>query len=93
MKQESVRRVYGKECYKCQKKNHFVKMCRSESKQSQAPIKRVKEITGDSNDDFVIDPVYCVESELGIVETLAVVNILSNKLRVKLDTGSVQRSM
>jgi hypothetical protein len=25
--------AYGKECYKCQKKNHFAKMCRSESKQ------------------------------------------------------------
>jgi hypothetical protein len=49
--------AYGKESYKCQKKNHFAKMCRSESKQGQAPNKRVREITADSNDDFVIDAV------------------------------------
>ena len=81
--------AYGKECYKCQKKNHFAKMCRSESKQRQTPNKQVREIAADSNDDFVIDAVYCVENKLGKeTEALAVVNILSNKVRVKLDTGA-----
>ena len=81
--------AYGKECYKCQKKIHFAKMCRSESKQRQVPNKRVREIAADSNDDFVIDAVYCVENKLGKEkEALAVVNILSNKVRVKLDMAA-----
>ena len=64
-------------------------MCRLESKQRQAPSKRVKEVTADSNHDFVIDAVYCVESKSGKeTEALAVVNILSNKVRMKLDTGA-----
>ena len=64
-------------------------MCRLESKQRQAPSKRVKEITADSNHDFVIDAVYCVESKSGKeTEALAVVNILSNTVRVKSDTGA-----
>ena len=81
--------AYGKECYKYQRKNHFAKMCRSESKQRQTPKKRVREIAADSNDNFVIDAVYGVENKLGKeTEALAVVNILSNKVRVKLDTGA-----
>jgi hypothetical protein len=64
-------------------------MCRSESKQGQAPNKRVREITADSNDDFVIDVVYSMENKLGKeTEALALVNILYGKVRVKLDTGA-----
>ena len=60
-------------------------MCRSESKQSQAPKKRVREITANQHTDFVVDAMYCVENKLGKEkEALAVINILFNTVRVKL---------
>lgn len=78
--------AYGKECYRCQKKNHFGKMCRSDSKQSQRPNKEVKAIRADSSDDFVID---IVESQtVKETEATAVINILDGNVRVKLDTGA-----
>ena len=51
-------------------------MCRSESKQGQAPNKRVREITADSNDDFVIDAVYGVENKLLLLSTYCMVKFV-----------------
>ena len=50
---------------------------------------RVRGITAESNDDFVIEAVYGVDSNGGKdTEALAVVNILDCSVRVKLDTGA-----
>ena len=54
---------YGKECYRCQKKNHFWKKCRSDPKQSRKPYKEVKTIRADLSDDFVIDSVDFVNTQ------------------------------
>ena len=81
--------AYGKECFKCQKKNHFAKMCRTDLKQSRELHKRVKEIRADTNDDFVIDTVSILENCVSKgTEALAVVNILDERVRVKLDTAA-----
>lgn len=60
-----------------------------ESKQNQAPNKRVREITKDQHDDFVIDAVYSVENKLRKeTKAVAFVNTLDERVRVKLDKGA-----
>ena len=64
-------------------------MCRTDLKQSRELHKRVKEIRADTNDDFVIDTVSILENCVSKgTEALAVVNILDERVRVKLDTGA-----
>ena len=51
--------------------------------------KRVKEIRADTNYDFVIDTVSILENcKSKETEALAVVNILDERVRIKLDTGA-----
>ena len=81
--------TYGKEYYRCQKKNHFGKVCRSDPKQGRKPYKGVETIRPDSSDDFVIDTVnfvYCQSATE--TEAIAINNILNGEVRVKLGTGA-----
>ena len=78
------------ECHNCQKKNHFGKMCRTAGlKQSRTPNKEVREIIADSNDDFLIEMLNIFEAwAVNKNKALAIVNILEEKLRMKLDTST-----
>ena len=71
--------AYGKECYKCQKRNHFAKMCRAETKQTRIPNKGVKEIRAESSDDFVIETVEILESQTVMTQKPLPLSIYSMK--------------
>ena len=64
-------------------------MRRSDPKKSRKPYKEVKTTRADLSDDFVIDTVSFVNSQSAKeTEATAIIKILNENVRVKLDTGA-----
>ena len=72
--------AYGKECYKCHKKNHWASCCMSKSIH-ETTTKDEKEY------DYVIEAVE-TDDKASKTEAFVVIEINKKKVRVKLDTGA-----
>jgi hypothetical protein len=70
--------AFGKKCFKCDKKNHFAKFCKS---------KKIHAVDKASTDDepLFIGAVNSIHNEENVFKTLS---IEGNEIKFKIDTGS-----